>query len=176
VIVFDMRAPGGEPEVAAAATPAHGTLLALARKIEILTGQSLDVAEGELASLTAPQQMALVAARLQSRGLIAADIDASSLGNLLAVYESNLRSIQAYRPPPAAVPILLIRGSSVFPDLVREHPDVYADPALGWRSLTHDQLIIREVPGNHMSMIRTPNASALAEVVDGCLSEIEAVR
>ena len=177
VIVFDMRAPGGEPEVAAAAaTPAHGTLLTLARKIEILTGQSLDVAEGELASLTAPQQMALVAARLQSRGLIAADVDASSLGNLLAVYESNLRSIQAYRPPPAAVPILLIRGSSVFPDLVREHPDVYADPALGWRSLTHDRVIIREVPGNHMSMIRTPNASALAEVVDGCLSEIEAVR
>ena len=43
------------------------------------------------------------------------------------------------------------------------------DPDLGWRRLLRGQLEIRDLPGNHLGILRDPNVAELAAVLRRCL-------
>ncbi len=77
------------------------------------------------------------------------------------VSESDIREIvrrkasDDYRPRPYEAEILLFRASE------RDQFEVN-DRALGWRSWA-DQLQVFEVPGNHLSILKSPNVQIMAE-------------
>jgi len=50
-----------------------------------------------------------------------------------------------------------------------EYPAMTIDPDLGWRRLMRGKLEIRDLPGNHLGILRDPNVAELATVLRRCV-------
>jgi thioesterase domain-containing protein len=68
-----------------------------------------------------------------------------------------------YRPPPAAVPALLVRATAGSGNDV-PYVQVFKDPTLGWGAVVRD-LVVVDVEGGHSSMLQEPQAASLAGAV-----------
>jgi thioesterase domain-containing protein len=47
------------------------------------------------------------------------------------------------------------------------------DPRLGWDGLADEAIECHDVPGDHYSILKTPNVQVLAEKLRACLDEAE---
>lgn len=54
--------------------------------------------------------------------------------------------------------------------------NLFSDPSLGWQRFTSQPIVIREVPGNHVSMLGGPEAAGVAAVMRECLDAADAAR
>ena len=88
---------------------------------------------------------------------------------LFAVFEGNARAFQAYTPPSLelASRIVLFRAT----DGKNEGLD---GPELGWNEFLDDRLEVRQVLGNHYTMLASPNARELAEQLRTYLDSVSA--
>ncbi|HEY6475279.1 MAG TPA: hypothetical protein VI456_01785, partial [Polyangia bacterium] len=50
-----------------------------------------------------------------------------------------------------------------------DYPGMTIEPDLGWRRLMRGKFEIRELPGNHLGILRDPNVAQLAAVLRKCL-------
>jgi thioesterase domain-containing protein len=94
--------------------------------------------------------------------MVPEEVDSSWLRQFLDVYENNVNAVKAYAPGKYSGAVALFRGKVVLPEIEQEYPEVYLDPALGWKSLVSGDLAIYQVPGNHLSMMAAPNVQVLA--------------
>ncbi|HKN84576.1 MAG TPA: hypothetical protein VJW17_14105, partial [Pyrinomonadaceae bacterium] len=71
----------------------------------------------------------------------------------------NSRAGRSYRAIPSDVEIQLIRAQE------NSHPDW----SVGWASFAK-RVTVRELPGNHFSLLRQPHVLAVAQVVSDLIS------
>ena len=85
-------------------------------------------------------------------------------GNHLGVEEAFLFALRNYKPEPYQGNAILFRAKD---ELVS-----YPDPTLGWGGLVHGKLDIREVSGDHDSILYEPHIGTLARVLNSCLQTV----
>ncbi len=88
--------------------------------------------------------------------------DAARLG----VDEAFLVALRNYVPAPYDGDATLFRAKD---ELV-----AYSDPALGWGRLINGRLEIREISGDHDTILNEPHIGMLARVLDSCLHGVQA--
>ncbi|MEE8525380.1 MAG: amino acid adenylation domain-containing protein [Thermoanaerobaculia bacterium] len=127
--------------------------------LEALESENRDVTPEEAAGLTAGELLARLVERLRDRGALAPDFDDERLGRLLEVFKTNVRAHARYR-----VKRFTLRRYSGRTQLLRAAEGAERDAARSrhWRRLIR-HLDVREVPGDHSTMVLPPNATALAE-------------
>jgi len=82
------------------------------------------------------------------------DMSLARLRQQFRVFNINVRAAESYQPADVPASIVLFRASEGPADV---------DPALGWRRLGLENLEVHDAPGNHLTMMREPNVSVLAE-------------
>ncbi len=96
------------------------------------------------------------------------DLESGQARRLLAVYRANVAAVRCYRPAPLSTvgQVALLRAG--------ERPGGRVPPPdLGWSALAPD-LQIRELPGDHYSLLRAPEVDRLAAALEELLSEARA--
>jgi thioesterase domain-containing protein len=95
--------------------------------------------------------------RLKLSGLEKYDIPATRLRQKLRVQISNLQALFNYKPAqyPSRITLVVAEGSRV-PSL---------DPDLGWRTLTTAGVDVHHVPGDHESVLKSPDVSVVGDVM-----------
>ena len=81
----------------------------------------------------------------------------------LDVEEAFLVALRRYNPQPYDGPAILFRAKNgLLP---------YPDPNLGWGALINGGLEIKEISGDHDTILYEPHIGMLARVLDSCLEE-----
>jgi thioesterase domain-containing protein len=104
----------------------------------------------------------------QARGaqLLPPDVSPTQLRRSFDLYLSTVRALENYRPPASPVPVALLRAAHA---VEGEGPET----AAGWSRLSTMKLDVQEVPGDHLTMMREPHVSALAEILRERLARAE---
>jgi thioesterase domain-containing protein len=84
----------------------------------------------------------------------------------LGVEEAFLVALRDYVPAPYEGDATLFRA--------RDELISYSDPTLGWGRLIRGRLEIREVSGDHDTILYEPHIGMLARVLDSCLHAVQA--
>jgi NADPH:quinone reductase-like Zn-dependent oxidoreductase/thioesterase domain-containing protein/aryl carrier-like protein len=116
----------------------------------------------ELLALPPEERFQTILADARRQGTIPAEAPESFIRRLVHVGESNVRVIQHYQPRPITAPVHLftplIKGglAEVSGALMPEDEDH------GWSAVIGQRLALRQVPGDHFSMMRDEGAAKLA--------------
>jgi thioesterase domain-containing protein len=108
----------------------------------------------EVAGMGLDAQLALLLGHAQRLGLLPPDLDVPQARQLFEVFRANGLAVRAYRPPAYAGRLVLFRA--------QEWLGPAADPALGWADLAAGGVELREIPGNHFTILKPPHVQALA--------------
>ncbi len=156
VVVLDSEAPRGNRR--------HYTridlLTHLISAIEMGTERTLGLNAEDLAQLDNDAQLRLLRDRMVSAGAMPRDTTVSSLQAILQVFACNLNTVYL---PNTAIDADVALFQAVLPvnaDRCKEKTDDAAD----WNKLTRS-LSVLEVPGNHMTMLRSPHVQRIAETI-----------
>ena len=84
----------------------------------------------------------------------------------LGVEEAFLVALRNYTPEPYEGDATLFRAKDDFAS--------YSDPTLGWGRLIQGRLEIREISGDHDTILHEPHIGMLARVLDSCLHAVQA--
>jgi amino acid adenylation domain-containing protein len=106
------------------------------------------------ASAGPADELGSLLAEAQAAALLPPDADGSSMRRLFAVFQANFRAVRAYRPAPYPGPATLLRAGRT--------GDAWTDPAIAWAALVEGGLDVRDVPGDHHSLLRAPHVEAVA--------------
>ncbi len=146
VLLLDTLAPGAHPG------PAHEEILEVPGTPEI--------SEADL--------LAAIAADLGGIAGRKIDVEGPQTRRLLRVYRANVEAVKRYRPEPdpsglpASGRVALLRAA--------ERPEGrVVDPDLGWEALAPG-LLVRELTGDHYSLLRAPQVESLAAAIEALLS------
>jgi amino acid adenylation domain-containing protein len=165
VLVLDMRAPVDASRRGAAPASQQEALVSLSRKLELYTGRQFQLSPQDLAGLDDGQQLDFFVKRMKATNMLPEDVDSAWLRVFLEIYDNNVKSIRAYEPSTYSGNVLLFRGKDSLPEVAEQYPEIYQDPVLGWQSLCSQEVAVRQVPGNHLSMIAPPNVQVMAGVI-----------
>lgn len=89
-------------------------------------------------------------------GSLPPDVDADDLRRRFKLYLADVEAVKNYRPSPTSIPLLLLRAIDEPEDL---------ETIARWRRLSANKLEIHNVPGDHLTMMRSPHVSTLAKVL-----------
>lgn len=135
-------------------------LKGIAQYLEQLWGRRVST-EG-LEGLGAEAQLATFAARLGAGGGLSGGApSAAQLARLVAVYRSNLRALMAYEPQAYAGGATLILGAAAEP--------WKAGARESWARLCRGPLTVLETPGDHHSLMASPQVEMLGALLDRLL-------
>jgi thioesterase domain-containing protein len=98
----------------------------------------------------------------KSLGVLPPDAGMEEIRRLLNVFKANMKALKTYRPTPYFDRITLFRAETSSRNLL-------ADNTSGWEDLTDNPIEVHLIPGNHYTMVATPNVKTLAEKLDLCL-------
>jgi amino acid adenylation domain-containing protein len=134
------------------------TLLSwFARDLATPFGKTLKIEPDALRALPAEQMFEHVLTQAKAIEVIPADADSAQLQRYFEVYIANGIALQTYFPPVDDLPVMLVRA-------IDEEEDF--GPHLGWDQLTPNSLTQVELPGNHNSIMYSPQATAVAGAID----------
>jgi thioesterase domain-containing protein len=143
-------------------------LAGLARDLAGLSGRPVTLAPAELTGLDPEAGLARVIERVREAGALPVGVTAEQIGRLWRVFRANVRAVRAYTPRPAA-------GSGPGTTLFVTHDNPERDSLgadLGWRKLVGGGLAVRELSGDHYSLLREP---VVKELADGLSRRLEAL-
>ena len=92
----------------------------------------------------------------ESLSAVPPDIGLARICRLFDVFKSNVQAMNRYMPRAYLGPITLFKAE----EPLGEKP---LDGDLGWGALASGDLTVHEMPGNHFTIVRTPNIEILAE-------------
>ncbi|MFI1400451.1 amino acid adenylation domain-containing protein [Streptomyces sp. NPDC020681] len=119
------------------------------------TGTELGVRFDDLAAMPAGQHHAHLLAHAQRAGVLEPQDSADFVARLLDLFRVNRTALDRYLPATRHHgPLLLLSA-----DDTGSEP---AEPSRGWQHWTTAELSIRQMPGDHYSLLREPNLSRLA--------------
>jgi amino acid adenylation domain-containing protein len=129
----------------------------------------LAVAEDELAPLTSPARIRLVADRAVAAGALPARDAEGTVRRLLALTQISGRLAREASLPAYGGPLAMLRAAEALTpaleDLARH------DPACGWGRHATGRLTTATVPGRHDTMMTAPHVDRLATVIDHLLTQ-----
>ena len=140
--------------------------------IEQATGQQFELVRQVLKDLSPDQRLGRLKDCLQGAGFLPEQADDRHVKGLLEVFKANGR-IQYSPVGIFPTPLVLLRASEFHADYNFDGREEGAIPvsALGWDTLTSASVEIRNVPGNHITMMSSANAAALAKALSDCLDD-----
>ncbi|MEE9397815.1 MAG: amino acid adenylation domain-containing protein [Methylococcales bacterium] len=138
--------------------------------IEQATEQQFELVRQVLQDLSPDQRLGRLKDCLQRAGFLPEHVDDRHVKGLLEVFKTNGR-IQYSPVDIFPTPLVLLRASEFHADYNFDGREEGTIPvsALGWNTLTSASVEIRNVPGNHITMMSSSNAEALANVLSDCL-------
>ncbi len=92
-------------------------------------------------------------------GVLRADVKSEKVERLLGVYKANLRALSSYQPQRYDGRILLFRSEGA----ESRHA------ANGWEGLAGEPIETQSVSGDHYTMLASPHAVQLANLLAGCI-------
>jgi thioesterase domain-containing protein/acyl carrier protein len=143
------------------------TLADAAATMARFMGRDLVLPWEELRGLSTDAQIAHVLDVLRRNDAVPFDEAAALIRNLLTVSRAHVAARRAYRPAPSPVPVTLFRA--------RAEPAAGGDglggESLGWSAVSPQPVRVLWVPGDHVTMMNEPHASALAQRFGLCLAD-----
>jgi thioesterase domain-containing protein len=157
LLMIDSYCPNSIPEFAQAMTPADEKLILQTLAAELgITDECMSPAERTgLDEMPLDTLMALFVRLGREQNLLPAGFD---LGERFERVLKNSRAGRSYRASPSDVEIQLIRAKE------NKHPDW----SVGWASLVK-RVTMRELAGNHFSLLRQPHVVAVAQVLSNLI-------
>ncbi len=122
-----------------------------------ISSKELSVDHDLLRQLDKQEQLRCILEQATRHNILPADMEVAQLALLFEIFERNARAFQAYLPPSLEPGgrIILYRASD-------GKNEVLDGPMLGWDEFILGQLEVRNVPGDHYTMLASPNARELA--------------
>jgi thioesterase domain-containing protein len=152
LLLLDARPPGAAPPLS------EGDLLgAFAHDLLGLAGGGAP--DGVEAALDPSAGFTALLEDARARGLVPADLPEEGVRELFETFRRNLRAVEAYRGGPLRAPAVLFRAAEAPPNGQDGPPD------LGWGRLLGAGLEVREVPGDHYSILAAPGVETLAAAI-----------
>jgi thioesterase domain-containing protein/acyl carrier protein len=121
-----------------------------------------------VAPYTAEEQLHSVLTQARKAHILPADTDVSDIYRLFDIFKTNIRAVQNYTPQPYPNQVTLFQASELLADNI-------PDSAAEWRKFAPDGLEVHRMPGNHYTMIRTPQVQTVAEVLANRLNQTSKV-
>ena len=120
----------------------------------------------QLTTLQESEQLDAILRLARSRHALASTASAKDLRALLEVFRNNHIAVETYMPAPDyAGRIALLRGDESDED----DPAASNDRTLGWENFARGGVDVRDVPGNHRTMLQEPKVAVLAATLRDCL-------
>jgi amino acid adenylation domain-containing protein len=175
LLLLDSRTPGGEAGDSkpsplfdhellaafaddllglAASGPPSAAVVALSGDLQALAGNHPE--------LTGQEGLRWLYERARDADLLPPDLELGQLAELFATFASHRRALASYRPRPYGGPLVLLRAG--------EGPPHSGDPLLGWGGLAGPRISVREVLGDHYSMLQAPQVAVLARHIADALA------
>jgi thioesterase domain-containing protein len=123
-----------------------------------ISGKELSVDDELLRHPDTQELLRCVLEQARAHNILPPDMEVAQLAILFDVFERNARAFQAYSPPSLEPEgrVVLFRAND-------GKNEVADGPALGWDEILADQLEVRNVSGDHYTMLSNSNARDLAE-------------
>jgi thioesterase domain-containing protein len=150
--LIDSHPPAGDPRPEA-------NDLALLASFALDLGLPIHRASFDLADLgqtSDDERLTLVLQQAKEAGIVPPDVELAQIRRLFDVFKCNVRAMRRYAPRAYAGPIVLFKAQEALGDRPLAED-------LGWGALAVGGLTVHESPGNHYTMMRTPNIEILAE-------------
>ena len=146
------------------ATAAIDDRAALMAMVHMLTEGRFRIPAEELLGLSPDEQIDRVFAEAAARGVSTEGVSRDRIARLRRVIEANLKARAGYREQPYEGNLLFCRAEIRLPGEV-DRPETF------WFALAQGGVEVFDVPGDHESMLQTPNVERLAEILARKLEE-----
>jgi len=111
----------------------------------------------------------LIAERAAEAGLLPPGAPTAAVHRLYRVFRANWQAILDYRPAVTDLDLVLLRATGALPEVLapmhRAAGTRHLDPTNGWADLTHGQVHVIDVPGDHLVLLEEPHVVAVAREV-----------
>ncbi len=115
------------------------------------------MAPGETGDRDPDEKLSLLAGFAGNLGIpIEGVLEVNDLRRQFELYLADIEALRNYDPPPASFPVLLLSAA--------DEPEDPESIAI-WRRLSSQNLEVHYVPGDHLSILRAPHVSNLAEIL-----------
>lgn len=148
--------------------------LEIAEMIHQMFNVKIELSYAELNSLSPHEQLALVKKKLEDASVLPMGSDPSLLTGLMNVQKTNSK-IYYFPKECISTDITLIRAE----EEAESHADFKFskhfkdDPALGWNKFSKQTVHVTYLKGNHLSIMKDPYVSTLAEKLNSFLHELQ---
>jgi thioesterase domain-containing protein len=95
------------------------------------------------------------------------DLGLDDLRRQFDLYLADIEAVRNYRPLAASFPLLLLHAAN---------EDELAEQVARWAQLSSNKLEVHNVPGDHITMMRVPHVTTLAEFLRKRLARVETGR
>jgi thioesterase domain-containing protein len=130
-----------------------------------LFGESVPMDPTHLRTLDADEQVAWVLEKAKEIGFVYPDTTFDQFDQFIQILRIHTEAWRDYLPCPYTGRITVFRAADQAHD--RSLP-----PDLGWGALALGGVEVREVPGDHLTMIHDPHVAALAAEMRACLEQV----
>jgi amino acid adenylation domain-containing protein len=139
--------------------------IAMTKALLALYGEDLPKRGAEFAHMSPTEQLDWTTRATVEAGVLG-PLDLP-IERMMALFKANWRALGAYRPASIPGDITLIRTDGGFPPelLDYEPPDSLEDLGLGWTELVQGDLEIRNMTGDHLSMLSDDGLPVMAKIV-----------
>jgi thioesterase domain-containing protein/acyl carrier protein len=150
-------------------------LFKVARLIERWAGKELGISYESLQQLSLDDQMTYLGYRLQGVDILPPDASRTQVLGLVQVFKASTRSCMHYRPRGRYDGSLtLLRAADIHVEDTGIRINLVADDdAWGWNQLVDDEVNVRIVPGDHITMMSEPHVRQLAGELAASIGNLE---
>jgi thioesterase domain-containing protein len=163
--LLDTKAPNAEAETEV--IDDASLLASFALHLGLSPGQIHDVADA-ISEAQPEDYLSFMLERAKAANIIPHDMSLAHLRQQFRVFNANIHAARSYRPANHPASMSLFRAE--------ERPsDTHADTTLGWSQLGVENIEVYDTPGNHLTIMREPYVSVLAERLAACIKHAQSV-
>jgi thioesterase domain-containing protein len=154
--MFDTHAPNAEESE----TSDDASLLASFALNLGVSPEQLQAAVDSFSQAQTEDPLSFLLDYAKATSVIPHDMSLARLRQQFHVFNVNVQAARSYQPGGLAASIALFRAVEGSP----------GDPTLGWSRLGLENLEVHDAPGSHLTMLREPSVSVLAERLAECFA------
>jgi thioesterase domain-containing protein len=177
--LIDTRSPAANARLAGLDPELMKAFLLLehAKEIARISARELPLRPEDITGLPLDQQLDRILREIDLADALPGEVDPALIRRYLELRIARFQAIKNYRPAVYAGRITLFRATEVYEDAaLAEAVEIYREaarhPSYQWDELTTEPVDIRQVPGNHESIVFEPNVQVLAGELTRFFSEL----